>query len=290
VTASDGFNIVEAVSGPFIVADKPPVAFIVSPEEGSAVPETFPLHLEGSGYDPSGGVVRDDAAFTEASSLDGPLGSGKSLVAGDLTIGTHDITLTVTVEGRADTASVLVEILSDRDRDGIPDEVEENEPLLDPDDPHEAMSDQDQDGLSLASEVLRYGTDPANPDPDGDGPPDGEEVERGGDPADPGKTPPPYCLADLDRDGDVDGIMYLAILAVSGRGALGCRSRGRVRRDRLPLRKGPTPFAGGIRRVSRKHYAGGRGRDAGSKRSKPSQGLTGQRTGTWSITASRTHP
>lgn len=52
-------------------------------------------------------------------------------------------------------------------------------------------SDEDEDGLSLADELERYGTDPANPDTDGDALLDGREIELGTNPQ----------LADTDGDG-----------------------------------------------------------------------------------------
>ena len=213
VAASDGFNLGEAVSGPFTVAEKLPVPYIVAPEEGAQIPSTLPLHLEGSCFDLKQSIVRDDTAFSWYSSLDGALGVGRNGVVRNLSVGVHEIALTVTVEGKEQTTSVFVEILSDRDGDGISDLAEESDPLLDPDNPDDAMSDLDDDGLTLASEVLRFGTNPSDPDSDLDGHPDGVEVERGGHPANPDVIPPPYCEADMDVDTDVDG-KDLAIFAL----------------------------------------------------------------------------
>ena len=56
-------------------------------------------------------------------------------------------------------------------------------------------SDEDEDGLTLADEIERYGTDPANPDTDSDGVLDGAEIELGTNPQ----------LADTDDDGLSDG-------------------------------------------------------------------------------------
>ncbi len=182
VVASDGFNLGETVSEPFTVADKPPVAFIAAPEDGARVPATVALNLAGSCFDLNQGVVREDDVFEWSSSQDGTLGSGRSLVVKGLSLGLHEIVLTATIEGRTSVSSVSVEVLSDRDGDGVPDEVEEAEPLLDPDNPYDAMSDQDGDGVTLVSEILRFGTDPVNPDTDGDGMDDGFEVTKSFDP------------------------------------------------------------------------------------------------------------
>ncbi|MDP3937247.1 MAG: hypothetical protein Q8R92_03820, partial [Deltaproteobacteria bacterium] len=50
--------------------------------------------------------------------------------------------------------------------------------------------DQDGDGLLDGDEVRTHHTDPANPDTDGDGVSDGVEVAQGFDPLDPASTPP----------------------------------------------------------------------------------------------------
>jgi hypothetical protein len=52
-------------------------------------------------------------------------------------------------------------------------------------------SDTDGDGLSDYLERVEYGTDPNNPDTDGDGYTDGEEVAAGTNPLDPGSHPEP---------------------------------------------------------------------------------------------------
>jgi hypothetical protein len=51
----------------------------------------------------------------------------------------------------------------------------------------DAVSDDDADGLTNEEEILLYGTDPLNPDTDGDGYTDGEEVAAGYDPNGPGQ-------------------------------------------------------------------------------------------------------
>jgi len=78
----------------------------------------------------------------------------------------------------------------DSDRDGIPDRVEKRYGL-DPSSASDGIRDLDGDGLSNRDE-FRLGTDLSNPDTDGDGVRDGEEV-RGG------RSDPK--LADTDGDG-----------------------------------------------------------------------------------------
>ena len=53
-----------------------------------------------------------------------------------------------------------------------------------------AFAGSDGDGLSDDDEINIYGTDPFNPDTDGDGAGDGVEVNAGYDPLDSGDCPP----------------------------------------------------------------------------------------------------
>ncbi len=78
----------------------------------------------------------------------------------------------------------------DTDGDGIPDRYEDLYGFLDPADPTDAANDEDGDGLSNLGEFLA-GTDPENPDTDGDTLSDGREVNETG-------TNP--LLADTDGD------------------------------------------------------------------------------------------
>ncbi|MCM2679181.1 Ig-like domain-containing protein [Echinimonas agarilytica] len=97
---------------------------------------------------------------------------------------------------------VAVTIGGDLDGDGIPDEVE-RELGLNPNDPIDALEDQDKDGLSAIDEYLA-GTDMFNKDSDGDGIDDREELEAGDD----GFVTNPL-LADSDGDGISDGLEIL---------------------------------------------------------------------------------
>ncbi|UCG05098.1 MAG: hypothetical protein JSV83_14365, partial [Desulfobacterales bacterium] len=67
----------------------------------------------------------------------------------------------------------------DTDQDGIGNNVDE---------------DDDNDGLSDQEEVVLYGTDPLNPDSDGDGFTDGDEIGNGTDPMDPYSMPQSFSL------------------------------------------------------------------------------------------------
>jgi hypothetical protein len=120
--------------------------------------------------------------------------------------------VTVRHEGSMSAVEFDVFFPVDSDSDGIPDDFEILN-ALDPNDPNDAFSDKDNDGLTNLEEYLlgtsilhadtdgdtisdfdelQFGTDPSLPDTDGDGLIDGEEIIRGTDP--------------LDSDSDNDGI------------------------------------------------------------------------------------
>jgi hypothetical protein len=92
--------------------------------------------------------------------------------------------------------------LGDADGDGMPDWYERQFTFLDPNNPADAALDQDGDGLTNLRE-FQLGTAPDNPDTDGDGLPDGAEVNRtaGGAPA-----PTDPLRADTDGDGLSDRV------------------------------------------------------------------------------------
>ncbi|GAB4284870.1 MAG: hypothetical protein Kow0092_39160 [Deferrisomatales bacterium] len=96
------------------------------------------------------------------------------------------------------------EINPDRDKDDIPDRVEELYPCLDP---ATFDSDRDPDGDGLASiSEYKLGTNPCDPDTDDGGEPDGSEVERGANPLDPQDdcAPPPQDVEVLTSLGCED--------------------------------------------------------------------------------------
>jgi hypothetical protein len=80
----------------------------------------------------------------------------------------------------------------DRDGDGMPDWFEDLYDFLDADDPSDAALDFDEDGLTNLEEFQNE-TDPSNPDTDGDGLSDGEEVKE-------------YFTDPLNADTDGDGL------------------------------------------------------------------------------------
>ena len=90
---SDGFRSAEDIAdNPFSVANKPPIAAIVSPPTDTSFPANTKLTLQATGADLEDGSL-GDAAFNWSSDRDGLLGSGQVLET-NLSIGTHTITLT----------------------------------------------------------------------------------------------------------------------------------------------------------------------------------------------------
>jgi hypothetical protein len=95
VLVSDGLHTSEAVSNAFAVPERPPVAFILSPEDGAAAAPGDPVFLRATGYDAEDGPLGDEA-FAWSSDRDGSLGSGEETVVDGLSTGLHTITLSAT--------------------------------------------------------------------------------------------------------------------------------------------------------------------------------------------------
>ncbi len=146
----------------------------------------------------------DDDGFNDGIEVNGGTDPLDSCDPNPLALGTNDCDndgLTVDEENNIGTDPTN----SDTDGDGINDgtEVANNTDPLDACDPNAqivGLLDCDQDGLSADDENL-IGTDPLNPDTDGDSVNDGAEVTNGSDPLNP-CDPNPLALASNDCDND----------------------------------------------------------------------------------------
>lgn len=98
-------------------------------------------------------------------------------------------------EGALAVLRLQVVTSGDSDGDGITDDLEFANGL-DPSNPVDGLDDFDQDGVTNRQELMDFGTDPRNPDTDGDRLPDGEEGDYGANP----------LLFDTDGDGVSDGL------------------------------------------------------------------------------------
>jgi len=97
VTATDGINTSSDTSdGPFVVANKPPRVVIIRPETDSEIASDDGVSLQGEAADVEDGAPPPDSSFGWSSSIDGVLGSGRTLDPGILSAGVHLITLAVT--------------------------------------------------------------------------------------------------------------------------------------------------------------------------------------------------
>jgi len=110
------------------------------------------------------------------------------------------VMISATNDGTLGMTRLQVILSVDTDGDGIPDDIELFNGL-DPNNAIDALEDPDQDGLTNKEELIDFGTDPQNPDTDGDGIKDGEEVNLGAN----GFVTNPL-LVDTDGDGIQDGL------------------------------------------------------------------------------------
>lgn len=175
------------------VNDPPGPAKILEPENNTEILAWDPLDFVATCYDPDL-PYGDTLTYNWTSDICGILGTGDLLSNIELLVGKHKITLTVSDEkDECTTATINVKVnrapFTDTDKDGLPDTWEQDNGL-DPFDPSDAAQDFDNDNLSNYEEYTED-TDPQEPDTDGDGLSDGDEIKVYG-------TAP----TDPDTDGD----------------------------------------------------------------------------------------
>jgi hypothetical protein len=106
ILASDGYNTGTALSLPFTVANRAPVALVYTPVDGQVVPAGETVVLRGSATDPEDGGLTDAALVW---SLDGgAAGTGDEVPVDGLAPGTHAAVLTAT-DADANSATAQVE-------------------------------------------------------------------------------------------------------------------------------------------------------------------------------------
>ncbi len=184
VEVSDGFHSGEDLSDePFAVEGKPPLLSILFPASDERFLQCEHVRVRGAALDPEGELAQPTWI------LDGEV-AGETLEAdlGPLAPGDHHLVLEVEDgQGLIAHHEVLFHVLPDSDCDTMSDDFE----LLyglELSYAGDAGDDGDHDGLLNLDEAW-WGTEPDNPDTDGDGYSDGYEVEHNTNPRDPGDPP-----------------------------------------------------------------------------------------------------
>ncbi|MGH2606443.1 MAG: hypothetical protein ACRDG5_07605, partial [Anaerolineales bacterium] len=186
VQASDGLRTALDEGGAVEVAAKAPLPLILAPSEGTVFHPEQPIDLLGQAVDAAEDRLAESSLewFLDGDSV----GTGQQRTLGALPIGRHTVTLRATNSaGLTGETTVAIDVTTDTDYDGLPDDWETSVGL-DPLDPDDAVADGDADGL-LNWEEFSFGTNPQASDSDGDGHDDRTEIAGGGDPADPGSLP-----------------------------------------------------------------------------------------------------
>jgi hypothetical protein len=106
VAVSDGYHMVEALSGPITVPERVPMVYLLSPVMDENYEPT--VLLSGYGYHPDDGPL-SEGALTWTSDRDGLLGIGNALTV-TLSEGTHLVTLTGSYNGQTAAETVRVNV------------------------------------------------------------------------------------------------------------------------------------------------------------------------------------
>jgi len=172
VTVSDGISSALESFILNVTFNNPPSVTVTSPANNTMVLNTDFVTLQASATDVEDGDVSASLSWT--SSLDGVLGTGASVIT-QLSEGVHTITATATDSlGKTGSSNFTVTSYGpgDTDGDGLADNWEFSNfgSLV-----QTGTGDFDSDGLSNLDEFT-LGTTPTNPDTDGDGVTDGDEV------------------------------------------------------------------------------------------------------------------
>lgn len=112
VIASDGFNSTVSESAIFTVTTKAPHIVVLSPISGTQYVRNDSFFLTASTYDLEDGSL-DAGQIDWSSQIDGPLGSGDSILVKGLSVGVHHVSATVSDEdGNMSMAQIQIEIQS----------------------------------------------------------------------------------------------------------------------------------------------------------------------------------
>ncbi len=113
VTATDGINSTEVVSGLFSVPPKAPDVQIDDPAKDITIKAGEEIGLSGSAYDLQDDWIYDDTNLVWSSDLQGDLGGGELLYVDNLKPGKHTITLKATNSFKlSSTAKVIVTVIA----------------------------------------------------------------------------------------------------------------------------------------------------------------------------------
>lgn len=199
IQTSNGRNVGEGTSNPVNIAPRPPAVVIVSPTyddfdfiNGSVI-QGVPHRFVASAWDATDGPLDGDSVVWEDGSDGTILGTGANTLINFPDAGGYAIKAVATNSaGLSSEAWLQFGVNADTDGDGLPDIYELqhaclNMQLADSD------VDHDDDGLTSLDEFYR-GTDPCNPDTNGNGITDGDIVSLGGDPLDGQLMPDPSAI------------------------------------------------------------------------------------------------